>query len=234
MGEIKREYTQKAANETTLFKIVFRLDNKKILIEKQEFTLTDLLASIGGLGTAVEKLFKIITKLSAKQMFMSSILGQLFWIKMYKPKDVEDELKYDHDPKIMKKNQEATTHALKMESKHHRFCNVREKRDYLSLKRKLKVDNPVLQQSDLNNIVAHVLTHRVPYTNLFSLRTFVKFYVVGLLPCIKKRMKKGKDEDVKKINLFDNGVKRYYQELDVTSLIKAVRISKVLQWNMLH
>jgi len=79
-----------------------------------------------------------------------------------------------------------------------------------------------------------LLTHRVPYTNLFSLMTFVKFYVINLLPCIKKRIKKRRDEDAKKINLFDNGVKRFYRELDVTSLIKAVRISKVLQWNMLH
>jgi hypothetical protein len=129
---------------------------------------------------------------------------------------------------------DADSHAFKEESKEFRFCNSREKRDYLTLKKKLSAKDPRLQKSDLINIVSHVLCHRVPYTNMFSLMTFVKFYVIDLLPCIKKWMKNRKNDDAKKINLFENGVKRYYKELDVTSLIKAVRISKVLQWNMLH
>lgn len=104
----------------------------------------------------------------------------------------------------------------------------------MTLNKKLTAKDASLQETDLVNIVSHVLTHREPYTNLFSIMTFVKFYVISLLPCIKKRMSRRKDADAKKVQLFDNGVKRYYSELDVTSLIKAVRISKVLQWNMLH
>jgi len=138
------------------------------------------------------------------------------------------------NPKSMQKKNCADSHALKVESKEFRFCNAREKRDYLTLKKKLTAKDASLHKSDLINIVSHVLCHRVPYTNMFSVMTFVKFYVIDLLPCIKKRMLKRKDADAKKINLFDNGVTRYYKELDVTSLIKSVRISKVLQWNMLH
>ena len=41
-------------------------------------------------------------------------------------------------------------------------------------------------------------------------------------------MLKRKDAEAKKIYLFENGTKRFYEELDVTSLIKSVRMSKVL------
>jgi hypothetical protein len=82
--------------------------------------------------------------MSLKHLFMSSILGQLFWIKAYKQKDLDEELNSNICPKTMEKQHNADCHALKVESKSFRFCNAREKRDYLNLKKKLTTKDPIL------------------------------------------------------------------------------------------
>jgi hypothetical protein len=67
---------------------------------------------IGGLGTALGNVFKIISSISLKHMFMSSILGQLFWVKAYKQKDLDEEVGCTVSPKVMPKQQHADAHAL--------------------------------------------------------------------------------------------------------------------------
>ena len=115
-----------------------------------------------------------------------------------------------------------------------RLCNERERKNYCTLKANLSADRPFIKDSDVNNIVSHVLKHRLPFDHVFNWKTYFKHMVIHVLPCVKNRMKKRKDEDYKKIKQFENGRKRYYKELDIVRIIRAIRISKVLQWNVLH
>ena len=128
----------------------------------------------------------------------------------------------------MPKHQIGMQNPLYEESKLINFCNGTEKRHYLALRAKLNRENPIIQQADLNNIMAHVLKNRVPFDHLFSNKTFIKHFFLYILPCLGNKIKRRKDEDHQKMKLFNNGLKRYYHELDITRIINSIRISKVL------
>ena len=54
MGQIAERYIVNTnSTKQTLFTATIRLDNKEVYIEKKEFTMIDLIALVGGLGTSI-------------------------------------------------------------------------------------------------------------------------------------------------------------------------------------
>ena len=54
MGQIAERYIVNInSTKQTLFTATIRLDNKEVYIEKKEFTMIDLIALVGGLGTSI-------------------------------------------------------------------------------------------------------------------------------------------------------------------------------------
>ena len=99
-----------------------------------------------------------------------------------------------------------------------KLVNPVETRNYLRMKSSIKKNNR-LDEGDINSMTRNIFAHRDKFNKLFTASSFM-FYVLAqkVFPCcLRKR-------DNRKLNLYRNGIARYYKEVDIVKILKAVRI----------
>lgn len=166
---------------------------------------------------------------------MDSILGELFWLKNHRNENVVRKLSEANSiPSAIINKLDSVSQSLMKEKECITFCNPREKTEYMEIKKTITGDQPYVSQTIINKMLAHILNDRVPYKRIFTFRLIVTQLFRLILPCCFKRRSQLGIEDYKVRNLYEHGVRRYYNELDVINIIKAIRVTKLLKWHTLH
>jgi len=116
------------------------------------------------------------------------------------------------------------------------MVNWQETRDYLKLKKQLD-EQGTLERSHITSLLVNMLKHRQRFSAMFSdsvaLLYFILPFFVKCCPCLCKSRKNTNSLEYKKSKTFENGIKRYYQELDIVKLLRAIRLNKLLFWTNL-
>ena len=119
-----------------------------------------------------------------------------------------------------------------------RFCTPDERKEYFQMKEQIETNGKVNNQN-MNDILMNIMKHRVPFDNLVS--TWVIFlewmksdYVIPcgcLISNIRRIYCKYKPDKFSKkyrnVKLYENGMNRFYQEIDIVHLLKSVRLFRL-------
>ena len=70
------------------------LDNREVVITKQNFTWTALFAMVGGIQKTIKLLFFFLSAVISKKLFMASVLEKLYFIEAVK--DADDDVTVIH------------------------------------------------------------------------------------------------------------------------------------------
>ena len=98
-----------------------------------------------------------------------------------------------------------------------RLCNDREQQDYLALRDNIEKNNMV-NLKDINAIVANIFMHRDKFAKVFTLKMICfQLLVDNFKCCVRKR--KRDSVNWKYTKLINNGMHRYYNELDIVNLL---------------
>ena len=115
-----------------------------------------------------------------------------------------------------------------------RFCTADERGEYYTLKKQIKRKR--VKAINMHHILMNLLKHRTYYNSIMS--TFEVFfgYITSyrVLPgqFIWDRVRKAccknkKSARYRNQKLFNNGMSRFYNEIDIVNLLKAVRMVKL-------
>lgn len=86
--------------------------------------------------------------------------------------------------------------------------------------------------SDISNVVSHVLHNRQRFDKLMDTKSVIAEIFVGCFPICAKCCFRARDTngtlEWKKKNLYYNGARRFYDEMDLVKILKALRLSKLI------
>lgn len=89
-------------------------------------------------------------------------------------------------------------------------------------------ENNEVDKSEIHSLIINLFKNRQSFRAAFSKVELPILTVMAVLnfifPCCFKKNTKF----YSKMKIYQNGIKRYYHELDIVSLLKAVRLSKLL------
>lgn len=116
------------------------------------------------------------------------------------------------------------------------MVNIEETKDYLALKKQIEEANS-LEKSHINSLLVNMFKHRDRFSSMFSGQSALLFFItpffLSCCPCLFRNRKKVNSSEFKKAKTFENGIKRYYEELDIVKLLRAIRLNKILFWTKL-
>jgi hypothetical protein len=111
------------------------------------------------------------------------------------------------------------------------LCNTKEQKDYIILKDNIERNNTV-SRKDITAIVTNVLMYRDKFAKVFTWKIFFLQLLMNNFKCCVRKNKRN-SINWKYTQLYNNGMNRYYTELDIVKLLKTVRLQKMLFWSQL-
>lgn len=113
------------------------------------------------------------------------------------------------------------------------FVNDQEEKDYKALKAELKdigkVAGKKVSDGSIRSIMLHMIKNRTKFSVEDQEAEFKQSMKEWLPFCFKDKKKKADGNNAyKKRRLFEKGSKRYTKEMDIVSVLKTLRITKVL------
>ena len=90
----------------------------------------------------------------------------------------------------------------------------------------LSHEKPVTHRKYINNILSNTLNFRTLYKSVFTFKASLVSICISLVPCCFLKRLKRDSVHYRNLKLYKNGVKRYYKELDIINILKALRFTK--------
>jgi hypothetical protein len=95
---------------------------------------------------------------------------------------------------------------------------------------KRDIDDDDISKESVDSIVRSIYTSRGRFGGVMDKAAFVKFFFLSIFKCCL-----GKDKSTtKQFKTYQNGNRKFNKELDVVSLLRSVRLSKVLYYSTLN
>ena len=71
-------------SDTPIFKAFLRLDNKRLEVEIDKFSIRTWLAETGGIFNIIYSIFYVLFFYMARYIFMNKLIGEMFLVKVPK------------------------------------------------------------------------------------------------------------------------------------------------------
>jgi hypothetical protein len=110
------------------------------------------------------------------------------------------------------------------------FVTHKEEEDYKALKTDLKDGN--VSSKSIRSIIIHLIKNRTKFNVIDQEEDFYQSLAEWLPQCFKR--KKFQNSAYKKRRLFEKGTRRYNKEMDIVTMLKTLRITKVLFRTMMQ
>jgi hypothetical protein len=105
----------------------------------------------------------------------------------------------------------------------HKFIDEIEKDHFEILKSSIETHKNV-EEKDIKNIISTLFLKRQRFGQLFSFYQNIRFYVLSNFRCCVSK----NSRERKQYKIYTNGNRKFFKELDVISLLRNVRLQKVL------
>ena len=221
---------------------------------RKSYGLLDWLASIGGIAKSVMAVFGFVSFFFSYQIFIKTVLENLFFIKKGLFRQ-QDELKKkgtskSTDLKSVNSERKMSDTLRQYKTGGFRYQDLK-KTDQVQQKRlahmcideqeleqfnKLKedIEDDEVTKESVDSIVRSIYLKRCRFGGVdgyMSQLSIMKYYVLEYFFsfCINKKKKANREYAT-----YLNGYRKFNKELDVVSLLRSVRLSKVLYYSTLN
>ena len=106
--------------------------------------------------------------------------------------------------------------------------NESELDQYTALKKDIEDDR--VTKDSVNSIVKSILLNRGRFGGILNKVVFIKFFFLSIFKCLLKKDR----QTIRQYKTYMNGNRKFNKELDVVSLLRSVRLSKVLYYSTLN
>jgi hypothetical protein len=106
--------------------------------------------------------------------------------------------------------------------------NESELDQYTTLKKDIEDDR--VTKDSVNSIVKSILLNRGRFGGILNKVVFIKFFFLSIFKCLLKKDR----QTIRQYKTYMNGNRKFNKELDVVSLLRSVRLSKVLYYSTLN
>jgi len=95
---------------------------------------------------------------------------------------------------------------------------------------KKDIEDDEISKESVNSIVKSILLNRGRFGGIMGKAVFIKFFFLSVFKCLIRKDR----HTTRQYKTYMNGNRKFNKELDVVSLLRSVRLSKVLYYSTLN